>query len=154
MPRLRSDDGPRHLRAVWLGPKGATLPFTWTYVQWLGTLLFAVVLGWVALAITFAITRDFVYTVAGTVLYGWAPGLYLGMKVMAYVDVNEPVRFKRQLLRTQLSRKHRELPPAPVHWQMSAPRITPLGEGALHCLRWWDDASQHPLTPPQGSQPQ
>ena len=34
MPNLRTDDGPRKLRAIWLGPKGATLPFEWTYVQW------------------------------------------------------------------------------------------------------------------------
>ncbi|MBM7799362.1 hypothetical protein JOE57_002283 [Microlunatus panaciterrae] len=39
MPDLRTDDGPRKLRAVWLGPKGATLPFEWTYVQWAVTLL-------------------------------------------------------------------------------------------------------------------
>ena len=39
MPRLRTDDGPRKLRAVWLGPAGSTLPFQWTYVQWLVTLV-------------------------------------------------------------------------------------------------------------------
>ncbi len=39
MPRLRTDDGPRKLRAVWLGPAGSTLPFQWTYVQWLVTLI-------------------------------------------------------------------------------------------------------------------
>ena len=33
MPLLRTDDGPRRLRAIWLGPNGATLPFEWTYVQ-------------------------------------------------------------------------------------------------------------------------
>ena len=39
MPNLRTDDGPRKLRAVWLGPKGATLPFEWTYVQWSAVLI-------------------------------------------------------------------------------------------------------------------
>ena len=39
MPHLRTDDGPRKLRAVWLGPKGATLPFEWTYVQWAAVLI-------------------------------------------------------------------------------------------------------------------
>ena len=43
MPYLRTDDGPRKLRAVWLGPKGATLPFEWTYVQWAAVLIGIVV---------------------------------------------------------------------------------------------------------------
>lgn len=43
MPHLRTDDGPRKLRAVWLGPKGATLPFEWAYVQWAAVLIGIVV---------------------------------------------------------------------------------------------------------------
>jgi len=45
MPLLRTDDGPRRLRAIWLGPNGATLPFEWTYVQWGVVLLTACLVG-------------------------------------------------------------------------------------------------------------
>ncbi|MGL5809953.1 MAG: hypothetical protein ACRCYQ_08415 [Nocardioides sp.] len=34
MPEIRTDDGPRRLRGVWLGPKGLRWPVDWTYVQW------------------------------------------------------------------------------------------------------------------------
>ena len=34
MPAIRTDDGPRRLRGVWLGPKGLRWPVDWTYVQW------------------------------------------------------------------------------------------------------------------------
>ena len=90
MPLLRTDDGPRRLRAIWLGPNGATLPFEWTYVQWGVVLLTACLVGNVFGLLAWWWTGDIVYTIAAIVLWGWPAGVYLGTRVMRGVSFDEP----------------------------------------------------------------
>ena len=118
MPLLRTDDGPRRLRAIWLGPNGATLPFEWTYVQWAVVLLTASLSGDLVGLLAWWWTGDVVYTVAAIVLWGWPAGVYLGTRVMRGVSFDEPLRFKVALHRGQLRSAPRRHPAGEVTWIM------------------------------------
>lgn len=106
MPALRTDDGPRKLRAVWLGPKGAALPFEWTYVQWSVTLL-AVPLAASVLTILVRLLGAPGWVQLLAVLYGGAAGAYLAVKAMRNVTFDEPLRHKTATVRAEFSRKRR-----------------------------------------------
>ncbi len=124
MPLLRTDDGPRRLRAIWLGPNGATLPFEWTYVQWGVVLLTACTVGNVFGLLAWWWTGDIVYTIAAIVLWGWPAGVYLGTRVMRGVSFDEPLRFKLALHREQLRSGAR--PPGEIELVWAMPPIRSL----------------------------
>ncbi len=124
MPLLRTDDGPRRLRAIWLGPNGATLPFEWTYVQWGVVLLTACLVGNVFGLLAWWWTGDIVYTIAAIVLWGWPAGVYLGTRVMRGVSFDEPLRFKIALHREQL--RSRARPPGEIELVWAMPPIRSL----------------------------
>lgn len=103
MPHLRTDDGPRKLRAVWLGPKGATLPFEWTYVQWLVTLLAVPLVAVVSGAVLRLLgAPGWVQVVA--LFWGGAGGAYLAVKAMRNVTFDEPLKHKTATVRSEFSR--------------------------------------------------
>ncbi|HEY9410452.1 MAG TPA: hypothetical protein VIP77_12795 [Jiangellaceae bacterium] len=105
MPLLRTDDGPRRLRAVWLGPRGNRFWVEWTYVQW------AVFAG---LTVVFAV-------IVFALLYLADPGLaamacvpwglmasYIATKwIMDHADYDRPLRYWRWVLRTEWRRSQR-----------------------------------------------
>lgn len=98
MPDLRTDDGPRKLRAVWLGPNGATFPFQWTYVQWAVTLLAVpatIAVFWLVLT---AIGLEQFTVGAIAVPWGGALAIFLVVKAMARVSFDRPLRYHRHLL--------------------------------------------------------
>lgn len=130
MPALRTDDGPRKLRAVWLGPKGATLPFEWSYVQW------AVTLACLPVGVT---GLQGVLAVASRVLFGawnwWFVlpvgvfgggflGIWLAVWLMRNVTFDEPLRHKVAVARAELGSRGRSRVPGPVFWVMPWPKIT------------------------------
>lgn len=125
MPELRTDDGPRRLRAVWLGPKGATLPFEWTYVQWLVLLLIAGVASAVFMTAGWLLTHDLGLAIAAGVLWGWPAGAYLGVRVMRGVSADESVRAKWESVRAQLGRREHDRLPADEQWLIEFPSIRP-----------------------------
>jgi hypothetical protein len=118
MPQLRTDDGPRRLRALWLGPNGATLPFEWTYVQWLVVLVSAGLVGNVLAALAWWWTQDLVYVVAAAVLWGWPAGAYLGTRIMRGVSFDEPLRYKIAAHRAQFQRRPTRLSRSETTWSM------------------------------------
>jgi len=119
MPVLRSDDSARKLRAVWLGPTGASLPFEWTYTRWAATLA--------AIPTTYLLLHALVLLVgvddATATMVGLVFGPYLGIavvgKVTAGVSFDQPLRYRLQVARAELSRRT----PAPVaqSWEVTAP---------------------------------
>ncbi len=139
MPELRTDDGPRKLRAVWLGPKGATLPFEWTYVQWSVTLLMIPVgVGLVALLIALGglatIGHPPWFTFWFGLIYGAPAAIYLAVRLMRGVTFDEPLRYKTATFREELGRRSREPAEVATNWVMPFPKVAELPAAAQDLL--------------------
>lgn len=139
MPELRTDDGPRKLRAVWLGPKGAALPFEWTYVQWSVTLLMIpvgiglvsiiiAVLGWVTVG------HAPWFTVWFGLIYGAPLAIYLSIKLMRGVTFDEPLRYKTATFREELGRQQRTAAEGALEWSMPWPKLAELPQATEQLL--------------------
>jgi hypothetical protein len=145
MPRLRTDDGPRKLRAVWLGPAGSTLPFQWTYVQWLVTLIAIPIGATLGGLLVWLLGAGLVWTLAIGVLWGGAAGVWMAVKVMRYVSYDEPLRYQRRLVRGEFSRAFStsaEL--RPVEVAFSFPPIGYLSPAVRRAMGW-ETPEQRPL---------
>jgi len=145
MPRLRTDDGPRKLRAVWLGPAGSTLPFQWTYVQWLVTLIAIPIGAAVGGVLVWLLGVGLVWTLSVGVLWGGAAGVWAAVKVMRYVSYDEPLRYQRRLVRGEFSRAFStgtEL--RPIEVAFTFPPIGYLSPPARRAMGW-DTPEQRPL---------
>jgi hypothetical protein len=139
VPELRTDDGPRKLRAVWLGPKGATLPFEWTYVQWSVTLLMIPLgIGLVSLLIAVAglvtIGHPPWFTVWFGLIYGAPMAIYLAVRLMRGVTFDEPLRYKTSTFREEFGRGSRERAEEITHWTMPFPKVAELPAAAQTLL--------------------
>lgn len=133
MPELRTDDGPRKLRAVWLGPKGATLPFEWSYVQWAVTLALIpvgilIMAGIIALAGAATIGHPPWFTGWIGTIYGGPAGIYAAVRLMRGVDFDQPLRYKLATFRDEFGRSTRSAAEKPINWQMPFPAIVELAE--------------------------
>ena len=149
MPWLRTDDGPRKLRAVWLGPSGSTLPFQWTYVQWAVTLCaipVGIALLWLVMA-ALGIPVSWIWPFA--VPWGGTFAVYLAVKVMARVTFDEPLRYHQRLVRNEWSSLSRRQRSSPVHVSWQQPTIGYLSPNTLAVMGWTGPA-QIPL--PQSAQ--
>lgn len=145
MPRLRTDDAPRKLRAVWLGPAGSTLPFQWTYVQWLVTLIAIPIGSLVGASLVRLVGGDWVWTVGIGVLWGGAGGLWLAVKLMRHVTFDEPLRYQRRLLRGEFSRRFSTpTDQRPVAVSFETPTISYLSPPVRRAIGW-DITEQQPL---------
>jgi hypothetical protein len=145
MPRLRTDDGPRKLRAVWLGPAGGTLPFQWTYVQWLVTLVAIPIGAAVGGLLLWLLGAGLVWTLSIGVLWGGAAGVWLAVKVMQHVTYDEPLRYLRRLVRGEFSRTFstgEELRPIEVGF--TVPPIGYLSRAVCRSMGW-ETPEQQPL---------
>lgn len=99
MPYIRTDDGPRRLRAVWLGPKGARWYWTWTYTQWAATVV-AVAAGATAmLGVIWLLAGDLKVAVIIGPLWGGTLGVFATKAAMRHVDHDRPVRYWRAVLK-------------------------------------------------------
>ena len=139
MPELRTDDGPRKLRAVWLGPKGATLPFEWTYVQWSVTLLMIpLVVGLISLLIAAAgvliIGHPPWFTVWFGAIYGAPLAVYTAVRLMRGVSFDEPLRYKTATFRDEFSRRSRDPAERATAWVMPFPKLAELPATAQDLL--------------------
>ena len=139
MPELRTDDGPRKLRAVWLGPKGATLPFEWTYVQWSVTLLMIPLgIGLVSLVIALAglVTVGHVpwFTFWFGLIYGAPMAIYLAVRLMRGVTFDEPLRYKTSTFREEFGRQSRDRAEGITEWTMPFPKLAELPAAAQDLL--------------------
>jgi hypothetical protein len=145
MPRLRTDDGPRKLRAVWLGPAGSTLPFQWTYVQWLVTLIAIPIGAAVGGVLVWLLGVGLVWTLSVGVLWGGAAGVWGAVKVMRHVTYDEPLRYQRRLVRGEFSRAFStgaEL--RPIEVAFTFPTIGYLSPPVRRAMGW-DTPEQRPL---------
>jgi hypothetical protein len=145
MPRLRTDDGPRKLRAVWLGPAGSTLPFQWTYVQWLVTLVAIPVGATIGGILVWLTGAGLVWTLGIGVLWGGAAGVWGAVKLMGHVTYDEPLRYQRRLVRGEFSRRFattEELEPIEVAF--AYPPIGYLSAPVRRAMGW-DNPDQTPL---------
>jgi hypothetical protein len=145
MPRLRTDDGPRKLRAVWLGPAGSTLPFQWTYVQWLVTLVAIPIGAALGGLLVWLLGVGLVWTFSIGVLWGAAAGVWVAVKVMRYVTYDEPLRYQRRLVRGEFSRRFStgaEL--RPIEVAFTFPPIGYLSPAVCRAMGW-DTPEQRPL---------
>lgn len=115
MPQIRTDDGPRKLRAVWLGPKGATLPFEWTYVQWIVTILVTQVALVLCAAVAWLLGAP-VWAIIAAGINGSIGGVLLAIKTTRNITFDEPLRHKTDTARSELSRRRRRRVQEPIAW--------------------------------------
>jgi hypothetical protein len=149
MPRLRTDDGPRKLRAVWLGPAGSTLPFQWTYVQWLVTLVAIPIGAAVGGLLVWLLGVGVVWTLSIGVLWGAAAGVWAAVKVMRHVTYDEPLRYQRRLVRGEFSRAFSSgAEVRPIEVAFTFPQIGYLSPAVCRSMDW-DTPEQRPLDRPQ-----
>ncbi|MPZ60156.1 MAG: hypothetical protein GEU93_02435 [Propionibacteriales bacterium] len=110
VPSIRTDDAPRRLRAVWLGPRGHTLSWAWEYRRW--ATFGAIWLGFSAvLGLILWQAEPLLGLIAGPM---WAmPFAHLvTARLMPYVDYDRPIRYWRRVI--------------PGEWKRS--QQTPTGE--------------------------
>ena len=145
MPRLRTDDGPRKLRAVWLGPAGHTLPFQWTYVQWAVTLIAVPVAGTIGTAIVYALLGDPVWAFGLGGLWFGAGGVYLAIHLMRNVTFDEPLSYQRRLVKGEFSRQFSQPVGARrLTVEFEQPSIDYLAAPIRRAMGW-DITAQQPL---------
>ena len=105
MPEIRTDDTPRRLRAVWLGPRGKTLSWEWTYVQW------ALCLGLVTLCsgVLVAVLYPADHVIA--VVFGTGAGAVIGVRLagaaVARTNYDQPLRWWRTTVIGEWRRSNR-----------------------------------------------
>jgi hypothetical protein len=102
MPRLITDDAPRRLRGVWLGPKGVRWPVDWTFAQW-------GVFAALTIACPLAIFSAFVFlnwylAISNGLLWGPVAAYFLTKRVMRFVDYDRPLRFWFRQIRGEWKR--------------------------------------------------
>ena len=145
MPRLRTDDGPRKLRAVWLGPAGHTLPFQWTYVQWAVTLIAVPVAGTIGTAVVWLLLGDPVWAFGIGGLWCGAAGVYLAIRLMRNVTFDEPLGYQRRLVRGEYAREFAApVGASRIAVQFAEPQIGYLSTAVRKSMNW-DVADQQPL---------
>lgn len=89
--RIQTDDGPRRLRAVWLGPSNLRMPWDWTYAQWATGLLTYVVVGGLLLMCALP-TGDPVLVVAVPLLWPLPAVWYVAGRLLPrHVDPDTPL---------------------------------------------------------------
>lgn len=144
MPEIRTDDAPRRLRAVWLGPRGKTLAFEWTYVQWL------LCLGLVIVCVTVLMLGLWPVDHVIAVVFGAGGGLLLGVRLsrwaIAHTDYDRPLRWWRATI-TGEWRRSRRLRPAAAH-QLTAPGTRPLAAWAQTAIWGHRGHGPQPLVRP------
>jgi hypothetical protein len=94
MPEIRTDDVPRRLRAVWLGPRGKTLSWEWTYVQWALCLVLVSLCSAILLTVLWPVDHVI------AVVFGTGAGAVLGIRsagaAIARTNYDQPLRWWRR----------------------------------------------------------
>ncbi len=156
MPQLHTDDGPRRLRAVWLGPTGATLPFEWTYVQWTATLAaipvtVGLLWGLGTLVHQFVPAYDSFLVWAIALVWGPAVGVYATVRVMRHVSFDQPLSARARLVRAELRPRPK---PRTAEVVASPPPISELAVPSATSLGWIAPELPSPVGLPWPATPQ
>jgi hypothetical protein len=122
MPRLVTDDAPRRLRGVWLGPKGVRWPVDWTFAQWGVFALLSVVCP-VTIFAAFAFLNWYL-AICNGLLWGPVAAYFLTRWVMRFVDYDRPIRFWLRQLRGEWRRSRRTPGEARVRVDLDRVSIT------------------------------
>lgn len=128
MPTLRTDDGPRRLRAVWLGPRGVRFPFEWTYVQWALVVCLTVPMASLVLGVLWPI--DSQLAVMACVPWGAMGSVMATRWIISKTDFDRPVKYWRWVIKVELHRSRRV--PRERAQRVTAPMV---GEVALEIRR-------------------
>lgn len=117
MPEIRTDDTPRRLRAVWLGPRGKTLSWEWTYVQWALCLLLVTLCSFVLLLALWPVDHVI------AVVFGTGAGVVLGVRLasaaVARTNYDQPLRWWRRTVVGEWRRSSRPMASSSV--RLAAP---------------------------------
>lgn len=139
MPLIRTDDGPRKLRDVWLGPRGATIPVAWTYPMWAAQLLQALVLcPGLGAVVSVVIGNWWVGMIAVPLILIYPMGR-LTYKVMSTIDYDKPAGYQWRTFRGHW--KNGPVAPSPDAQQVTMPAVPGcrgLSRAVLLALRWTD----------------
>lgn len=133
MPPIRTDDAPRRLRQVWLGPKGLRLGFEWPYPR-----LFLFVCLWAALTpvawYVLGVTGSRVH-IAFLLGNGW--GLVLSWlaswAIMKGVSADEPLFYRVRML-LAITRPRPIAPVEEVSIELEFPTISEMSPGLRRAI--------------------
>lgn len=125
MPEIRSDDGPRRLKLVYLGPKGMTLPFEWTYAQLIVCFVLGNVGAWIVFAATYWLS-GFWGAVSNGVAFGLTGGVFVGVLLMRRVSHDQPVIYLLKTYWALVTRQGTRSPDRPQTFTVDPPVITDL----------------------------
>jgi hypothetical protein len=129
---IRTDDAPRRLRAVWLGPKGLRWPMDWTYIQWC---VFAVLLV-VFPALVFALLLLLSPAIAAwmAILGGPLLAYEVTKRMPTWIDYDRPLRYWVRTLRQEYAASTPMTRLQPRGLRVDAPSATALTRHATYEL--------------------
>lgn len=120
MPKLRTDDQVRRLRALWLGPPGCRWPFDATYVEWMLGAVLTLATGIVLWAFT-TITLGFPYNYLVTIPGAPSIGGMLAWLIRPHIEPNKPLGYWRNGIKTEMSGMRAAVP---LTAKLPAPCVT------------------------------
>lgn len=125
MPEIRSDDKARQLRLVYLGPRGHTLGFEWTYTKLIVCFILGN-LGVVLVFLPFYLLSGFWSAITWAIPFGLPAGIFTGVWLMKKVSHDEPLGYKLGTYWHLLTRQGRPAPDRPQRFNIAMPPITAL----------------------------
>lgn len=135
MPYLRTDDGPRGLRVPWLGWKGFTFGFEWSWQRWIVTGLAAFVTVPALYQVTKVLTNSWLFNGFAAALFGAVAAVWVGAKATETISLDEPLTYKAtvawETARTAIRPK-----PVQARLRPVAPACNDLSAGAARSLGW------------------
>lgn len=141
MPLLRTDDGPRRLRAVWLGPRGNRFWVEWTYVQWAVFAGLTIVFGLIIFALLYF--ADPSLAAMACLPWGLMTSYVTTKWIMDHADYDRPLRYWRWVFRSEWRRSQRL--PREARVKVTAPKAIEFSHEIRAVLYTKREARPRPL---------
>lgn len=135
MPYLRTDDGPRALRIIFLGWKGFTFAWEWTLQRWIITAAITAVTVPALYQVTKLLTTSPVFNAFAAALFGIAAAVWAAGKITAVVSFDQPLAYQVGAL-AEAVKVAASPRPKPATLRPATPTVGALSPGAARSLRW------------------
>lgn len=132
---MPSDDGPRGLRVPWLGWKGFTFGFEWSWQRWVVTAVAAFVTVPVVWQVATVLTNSWLFNGVAAALFGGLAAVWVGAKATGAISLDEPLAYKGRVL-WEAVRTVCRVKPVAVRMRPVAPACNGLSAGAARSLGW------------------
>ncbi len=150
MPELITDDGPRKLRNVWLGPKGLRLPVEYTYTHWLMLAILlpltVFVVGGVATGLfTLLGVKDSWYIGLLTSPFALLGAVLLVQKVAEHLSFETPFGYLHSATTAEWRESEVHAADTDTTAEVRVPTIEPVSYWTASAMRWPTDECPPPV---------